>query len=452
MLLPCCARTQSPVSLPPAAAQASPASPSVTSAPSANGSAKPLVPSRPLSPPVQYNTGGTPQTLTLDQAVSEAQRNSPQLRGAAAALQRVQAATITARSYTNPSVEVYGGRQSSRPIPTPGVPGLLQHYAAYQTIEIPSERAARREVAASAVNSSRFGQQGLLLSVVAEVKKAFYAVLQRREEVSHAQESLQLVEDLRRRVAVEVQVGEKGRLELTRTEAELARARFAVRSAQLELANSIALLRVAMAAPADANLYPVGELEVRVTLAPLPELRDRVFATHPALGQTRADITTAQAQLKDERLLRIPRPIAFAEFENQPDLRYWRAGVTVPLPLWDRRRGQIEQSKAEVAQSAAVLSQRQLELTSSLERAYEQYQLADQQVESLQSGELSAAQSAVDGARAAYRFGERGIVEVLDAQRVLQAVRGDLVDAQFARQSALIDLEELGAVTPQGRP
>lgn len=395
---------------------------------------------------------GTPQTLTLEQAVSEAQRNSPQLRGAAAGIQRAEAATTTARGYTNPSVEVYSGRQYARPIPTPGVPGLLQHYAVYQTVEIPSERRARQEVARSAIVSSRFGQQGLLISVVAEVKKAFYTVLRRREEVEHTRETFQLVDDLRRRVTVEVDVGEKGRLELTRAEAEVARARFAVRSAQLELANSIALLRVAIAAPADADLNPVAELEPRVTLPPLPSLRERVYSTHPALAQTRADIGTAEAQLKDERALRIPRPIGFAEFENQPDLRYWRAGVTVPLPLWDRRRGQIAASKAEIAQSTAVLNQRRLELTSSLERAYEQYQLADQQIESLQSGELRAAEKAVEGARAAYRFGERGIVEVLDAQRVLQNVRGDLVDAQYARQSALVDLEELGAVTPQERP
>jgi cobalt-zinc-cadmium efflux system outer membrane protein len=43
-------------------------------------------------------------------------------------------------------------------------------------------------------------------------------------------------------------------------------------------------------------------------------------------------------------------------------------------------------------------------------------------------------------------------MEVLDAQRVLQSVRGDLVDAQFARQSALVDLEELGAIAPGARP
>ena len=401
---------------------------------------------------VRASALGVPRTLSLADAVEMANNNSPRLRGASASVDRASAATRIAHAYTNPSFEVYGGRQYARPIPTPGVPGLLQHYAAYQTIEIPRERRTRMQVAESAVTSARLGMQGLALSVVAEAKNAFYNTLRRREEVAHSEENLQLVQDLRRRVEVEVNVGEKGRLELTRAEAEHARARFAVRSAQLEYANSIALLRAAIAAPADLNLDPQGALEPRVTLPPLAALRDKVYATHPALAQTRADINTAQASLQQERALRIPRPVAFAEFENQPDLRYWRAGITVPLPLWDRRRGQIGESHAAIAQSTAVLDQRRLELTSSLERAYEQYQLADQQATSLEAGELRAAQSAVDAARAAYRFGERGIVEVLDSQRVLQAVRGDLLDAQFARQAALVDLEELGAMAPERRP
>jgi cobalt-zinc-cadmium efflux system outer membrane protein len=287
---------------------------------------------------------------------------------------------------------------------------------------------------------------------VADVKHAFYTALRRREEIHHAQENLQLVQDLRRRVEVEVNVGEKGRLELTRAEAELARAQFTVRSAQIEYNNAIALLRVAIAGPADVSLDPRGILEGRITLAPIDQLRQNVLTAHPAIAQSNADIQAAQASLERQRLLRIPQPQLFGEFENQPDLRFWRTGVSIPIPLWDRRRGQIDEAKAVIGQSNAVLDQRRLELISALERAYEQYQLADQQATSLEAGSLHAAESAVDAAKAAYRFGERGIVEVLDAQRVLQSVRGDLLDAQFARQAALIDLEELGAVTPGAKP
>ena len=423
-----------------------------TNGPSPGASGPAALPNAP-DPLAPWQPAGTPQVLTLGDAVSMAERNSPRLRAAAAAVRRANAGVQSSAAYANPSLEVFEGRQYARPIATPGVPGLLQHYAAYQPVEIASERRARVRAARLASRSSEFGQAGVTRSVAADAKHAFYNVLRRREEVQHQQENLKLVDDLRRRVEVEVRVGEKGRLELTRAEAEVARARFAVRSAQLELANAVALLRVAIAAPADANLDARGELEPRMDLPPLAELRTAVLSTHPAIAQSRTDVETAEATLTRERALRIPQPTMFAEFENQPDLRFWRAGVTVPIPLWDRRRGQIEGAKAAISQSAAELDQRRLELISATERAYEQYQLADQQATSLESGELRAAESAVAAAEAAYRFGERGIVEVLDAQRVLQGVRGDLLDAQFARQSALIDLQEIGAVTaPAGRP
>jgi cobalt-zinc-cadmium efflux system outer membrane protein len=225
-----------------------------------------------------------------------------------------------------------------------------------------------------------------------------------------------------------------------------------VRSAQIELANSVAILRVAITAPPEANLDPHGDLEPQIKLAPLTELREQVLRTHPALSQSQADLHRSQESLNHEKTLRVPQPVLFSEYEIQPDLTFWRAGFTVSLPLWDRRKGPIAEAQSTVRESSALFDQRRLEIISALERAYAQYELADQQVTALESGSLHEAESAVDAAKAAYRFGERGIVEVLDAQRVLQSVRGDLLDAQFARQSALIDLEELGAVTPGGRP
>lgn len=395
---------------------------------------------------------GSAQRLTLDDALAMAEQHSPQLQGANATVAQANANTATARVYTNPQVEIFEGRQSARPIPTPGVPGLLQHYAAYQTIELPAERRSRLRTAEHTANATGFALAGVTRSVRADVKHAFYAVLRLREEVAHTQETLSLTEDLRRRVQVEVDVGEKGRLELTRAEAEVARARFAVQGARLELANSIAQLRVVIAAPADSPLDPQGLLEPRMALPSLGTLRDEVLRTHPALAETEANRRAAEANLDHERSLRVPQPTAFAEFENQPDLRFWRAGVTVSVPLWDRRRGRIQAAEAAITQQQAALNQRRLELVGATERAYEAYQLADQQAQSLESGELHAAESAVTAAQAAYRFGERGILEVLDAQRVLQSVRDDLLNAQFARQAALVDLEELGAVAPGAHP
>jgi cobalt-zinc-cadmium efflux system outer membrane protein len=112
----------------------------------------------------------------------------------------------------------------------------------------------------------------------------------------------------------------------------------------------------------------------------------------------------------------------------------------------NRRKGPIAEAAASITRAEATLNQHRLELTAALESAYGQYLVADQQVKSFESGALRQANAAVGAAQAAYRLGARGIIEVLDAQRVLQRVRGELLDAQFERENALINLQELGAV------
>jgi cobalt-zinc-cadmium efflux system outer membrane protein len=283
------------------------------------------------------------------------------------------------------------------------------------------------------------------------VKHAFYDVLRRKEEVSHTKENLALVNDLRRRVAVRVKVGEAGRLELTRADAELARARALVTVAQVDLAKSQASLRAVIGVQTQENFDPQGDLESRIQLPPLSELRAQVLAAHPALEESKMQTAQARALVADQRARRIPQPSLYGEYEHQPDLTFYRFGVSIPLPIWDRRKGPIGEAKAEVTRAESASQRRQVQIIAALERSYDQYELMNRQVESLQAGSLHEAEAAVQAARAAYKFGERGIIEVLDAQRVLQGVRDDLLDAMYGRQSALVDLEELGAVRLGGK-
>lgn len=104
---------------------------------------------------------GVPVTLTLTDAIARAQQNSPRLHEAASATQRATAAARTARAYPNPSLEIFEGEQYAKPVSIPGLPGLLQHYGASQTIEIPSERRARQQAAKFAIASSTSSAQAL---------------------------------------------------------------------------------------------------------------------------------------------------------------------------------------------------------------------------------------------------------------------------------------------------
>lgn len=382
--------------------------------------------------------------LTVTQALDLAEQNSPLLEEAGASVDRAQAGMQTARAYTNPIFEFLGGPQSARPIAKPGVPGTLLHYGASQLVEIPKERQTRIQAAQLDLVSNRYRAAGIRLSLHASVKRAFYDVIRRKEQLANAESNLTLVEDLRRRVRLEVDVGEKGKLELTRAEAETARAQAAVQSADVQVANARAILKAAIGSQSDELFDAQGTLGDAVRIDSLNNLRQQVLANHPALSEVNALVARSRAVVDHERALRIPQPAFSGEYDRQPDLSFYRFGVTIPLPLWDRRKGPIAEAQAEVNRTDALARQRRLEITAALERAYYQYQISNQQVEGLQAGSLREAEAAVEAAQSAYRFGERGIVEVFDAQRVLQGVRGDLLDALYARQSALIDLEELG--------
>lgn len=384
--------------------------------------------------------------LTIDQALELAEKHSPILQGASAQVQGARAAIQTASAYPNPRVSFSEGKQTARPIATPGVPGLLQQYGISQMVELPNVRRTRIRVAELGRTSSEIGAGAVRLEVRAQVKHAFYEVLRRREEISHAEENLRLLEDLRRRTGVQVNVGEAARLELTRAEAEIAIGQNAVRTARLLYVAALSALRAAVSAPLDENVVPEGSLSSSVTLPPLDTARSGMLTNHPVMIQARTEVDRAKAQLESERAQRLPEFSLDAAYYIQPDLRFSQFGFSIPVPLVNRRKGPIAEAAASITRADAILNQRRLELTAALESAYGQYLVADEQVKSFESGALRQANAAVEAAQAAYRLGARGIIEVLDAQRVLQRVRGDLLDAQFERENALINLQELGAV------
>ena len=121
----------------------------------------------------------------------------------------------------------------------------------------------------------------------------------------------------------------------------------------------------------------------------------------------------------------------------------YRLGLALPLPLWNQRQGQIAEAAANVNQVQAVLSDRELALTRDLDSSYQRYIIAQNQVASFESGLLAQSESVLKVAEAAYRYGERGILEYLDAQRVYRIVKKDYLAAKFDYVSAMLEIERL---------
>ncbi|NBX96383.1 MAG: TolC family protein, partial [Betaproteobacteria bacterium] len=132
-----------------------------------------------------------------------------------------------------------------------------------------------------------------------------------------------------------------------------------------------------------------------------------------------------------------------ASRSREPDVRQSGLGVSLHVPIWDRRQGPIAQAQLDVARAQAALEGRRAELLQELKMARTALEMAQARVRALSQGALTEAEAAVRVAEAAWRFGERGILDVLDAQRVLRTLRADLIQARFEAQAALIEIERL---------
>ncbi len=414
-----------------------------------------------LLPVLLLSGGAAAQTpsnapLTLEKALELAETLNPQLKAALAFTNTARAGITTAKAYPNPDFQLLYGRQYGKTsFDPPGPTGLLQHYSLSQQLELPGLRQSRVEVAQLGQSTAEVLAVEMRRLVRGAVKQAFYEVLRRRSEVQMTAENLRLIEDLHRRVKVQVEVGEAAKLELTRAEAEVATARSLARSSQLKYLNAIATLRAAINAPPGFPLDPQGALDPPATLPALDKLQEEVMARHPAIAAAQAEVKRAESRVRYERAQRAPQPTLKAEYENQPDLGFYRFGVSIPVPVWNRRQGPIAEAEGVLSQAHSAADIRRLEISGALERAYRMYEVASQQVTGFETGALQEAEAALRAAESAFKFGERGIMEVLDAQRVLRSVRTEYLSAQYDRQSALIELEQLRALDlsiPGGRP
>jgi len=391
---------------------------------------------------------GSGVAYTLDSLIRLAHRESPALAAPRAEALAVRAGITTARAYPNPELLIGASSAGARIAGAPAGSGAS--FAISQRIEMPSLREARLQAAtagaALADESVRVAENEL----AAEIKVRFFEVLRAQERVAAASEDLDLAEQIRDRIALRVSVGEAPRFDLIRAETETASAQSVLAQSRANLARRRTLLKALVSPALDADYRLSADFYRQLPAVDAAELRRSLEQSNPLLRQARADVERAREELALERRSVMPGIDLFLAQERSPDLNTTRAGIALRVPLVDRRAGPIEQAQRMVQRSAAVAEQRRFELQQQFEAAWQRYEAARATAVALESGILHQARRALSVAEAAYRFGERGIIEYLDAQRQFRQLRNELIDSRFETYAAEADLERLAANTPAG--
>lgn len=405
--------------------------------------AMPVAQAQAIPPVATGNVAEALPEFDADQLKVLVLQHNASLQAAVQSLQVARSAVTTASALPNPRLEwARGPWQELNAANAGNLRGQTTSLA--QPIENPLLRTARIHAAQAGQRSTEQLLAMVRNDLTAQLLLRIHEAMLFQSEAEAAAESLGLLEQVRQRVRVRVDSGEAARYELIKADAEVINARERQQSATLKAQQSLL----------EINRLAAGQLPTRWRLKPpaafesleplnLEQLQQRAREANPELQSLKHEFERAQHRLQQARASVLPSvDLRYSEMKD-PQVRQSQWGMSVQLPLLDQRRGPVAEATAELERSRLLYEGRQAELEQQVLLAWRGLEMARLRVESLSQGVLKEAESALRVAEAAYRFGERGILDVLDAQRVLRTVRADLLQARFQLQAARITLEQL---------
>jgi outer membrane protein, heavy metal efflux system len=388
----------------------------------------------------------TAQKLSLPELEDMMFSQSPALRGAASATAAAAAAVDTARTVPNPQIEVMSGTRKPRLENPNGTNGNVKSLSITQDLDMPWHRFPRVDGAIAGYNAAQANERAFKADMLAQLRLRYYDLVRRVAENRAMREDVLLMEGMHKRIALQVQTGEKAKFELVKANAELLNAQKMHESSVLRVRQARGALRTLVGVQLPENFEVTEQPHVFAPPAPLTEVRDEVMKNNPELQRTRAERQQFDRKLSEEKALRFPKFALRADQDLDPEWRSKRIGVAMSVPLWDWRGGPVGEAAAKLSQSDNELAYQETSLVQSLEAAYQQYDIANAQAIALEGGIVRHAADALRIAEVAYKAGEKNFLDVMDAQRVYRAARNELIGAQFELATAWTEIERIRAI------
>jgi cobalt-zinc-cadmium efflux system outer membrane protein len=400
----------------------------------------------PLLPPVYHETGVQEDlaavgdsVISLRSALQLAVARNPQVQAARAQIAAAQGRLQQSRYRPNPElsteIEDFGRKNESGPAQTT--------IGVEQPFELFGKRGARKAVAEAELSAEQYTAQFSLLDLYQAVASAFTTALAAQDNVALALQRLELARRIEEAVRVKVSDGAVPK-------AELLRAQSATKLGEIDLTASEATAtqaRLALAAlwgSGDATFRVDGSLDE--WLVDPPAGADVLSIDgNPALAALQAQTRAREADIKLSKATGKPDLNLGAGYRRLHDdgsnsFLVWAA---VPLPFFDRNKGGVAEATARLTQSEAELAAAGQRLNGELRQLLVGLQTQRELIVMLREQVIPPAQQAMEEIDLAYRLGSQPYINVLDAQRTLSELQGQLVDALVAGANAAIGIEQL---------
>lgn len=398
-----------------------------------------------MAPPEMVDVASLPDPtgeLSLGQALEVSMARSPKLRAFRLELQRAEALELQAGLWNNPSIDaevenVAGSGELA------GVEAAETTVSLAQTFPLGRDIGRRRELAGQRTGLAEWDYEAARLEVMVEVTRRFIDALAADRRLTLARQELELAQTTEEVTTKRVEAGDASPVELARVAVPVITAKVGLKAT--ERLRDAAYRRLSLMWDGQVGFdRVVGDLD-EISPVPEPHALIRHINNNPdvarwaaAVGERIAEQRLAEAEAIPDLTARLG-----ATTFNRTDDVALVFGVSLPLPIFDRRQGDIR--AARKGEMAARERQRETELRieSMLSAAYAELLAAHDEALALREHALPAAEQAFEATRQAFAEGKLAFLDVLDAQRTHFELQRRYLDALAAYHSTTAEIESL---------
>lgn len=389
-------------------------------------------------------------TYQIDDVIELALERNPAVKGALGLIEQSRGIQIRAGAYPNPTIQGNTGygilRDANTIVPEAETAKAREHLTEIngtigQPFEWPAKRSARKNAAAAGLAGANAGFQETQITLISDVKIAFFDLLHAQRDLELAKQNLAIVEDVRRIVKSRVRLGEAPQFEAIKAEVEVLRANQVVTRSENTVRVNRVILDTITAGALGVNYMVTGDFQRFPRDLSLVTLIKRMLDGHPAIERGMRQVEQADRTVEFERQARVPDvTVSGSYFREIGREAYW-AGLSVPTPVWYQRQGEIQTAFGDKRRGEAELLRIRNELLKAVNQHYQEASTTATLIEVLEQGLMKQSEEALRIAQFSFQQGASSLLEVLDAQRVQRQILLDYIQAQFELSVALARLE-----------
>lgn len=380
------------------------------------------------------------KAYTLDELISIAVVKNPSVAVFKARLEAAKAGILSAIAYPNPGIELQGS--NAKYLETSKTKNEYS-IGISQPVELPQKRSYRRQAATAGAEALEKDSDNFRLVLIAEVKRGFYLALSNKKLLDITVANYRTIEEFFKSVSVRVKAGEAPEFELVKAKVELLRADKELKTAANRLVISKASLNALLGNSLEEGFEIKGAFILRSEKIALNELLSRAIMNHPLILKAKKEVEVKSFSLEMEKASIFPDITIKAGVVGELDRESYTMGISMPVPIWYQRKGEIATASAEKGWAEAELNRTEVELSKAIVEEHHNYFIAYDQIEIFEKGLLKQAEEALRIANLSYTQGESGLLDYIDAQRVYRTVIMEYYQSFFELEAAKASLEKV---------